>query len=263
MSTTLTHPGLLALRRALAGEPVDASVKEHLEHCAQCRARAEELGAEQRRFEASVPFERFEQGVELARRRPQWPWARRPSAMLRPATGWVVALAATIVAVFASHGLFGESPTVGSRSKGGESHGALQMIVASQESSARRVTSDDPKVPEALTRGDRVRIGVTPGPWHFVLVMSIDALGTVSPVYAAENRSRSLSGASPEFLPDAVEFTGVGLERIVVLLTDQPLDVDVVGAQLRRRFSEARGDLTKLGDIESPGEQFHRTVLKP
>ena len=263
MSTTLTHPGLFALRRAIAGEPVDASVKEHLAHCAQCRVRAEELGAEQRRFEASVPFERFEQGVELARRRPQWPWARGRSAMLRPATGWVVALAATIVAVFASHGLYGDSRTLGSRLKGGESHAAVQLVVASHESSARRVTSDDPAVPEALTRGDRVRIGVTPGPWHFALVLSIDAKGAVSPVYAEENRSLRLSGVSPEFLPDSVEFTGGGLEHIVVLLTDQPRDADEVGAQLRRRFSEAGGDLTKLGNVESPGEQFHRTVLKP
>jgi hypothetical protein len=72
-----------------------------------------------------------------------------------------------------------------------------------------------------------------------------------------------LSGQSPEFLPDSFEFTGAGLEHVVVVLTDRALDADVVGSSLRRQFTQAKGDLTKLDGLDLPGEQFHRTFLKP
>ena len=46
---------------------------------------------------------------------------------------------------------------------------------------------------------------------HFALVVSIDAQGEVTPVYAAGDRSLGLTSGSPQFLPESLAFTGQGL----------------------------------------------------
>lgn len=265
MTTTLEHPGLAVLRRALASEPLEAWVTTHLERCPSCRARLVELEAEQRHFEAEVPFETFAAGVDRARRALEAPApvsaGRNPR---RVAGGLAVALAAMAVAVLAGRALRPEDPAPGSRLKGASAaRGAVEVVIAAPGSAARRLASEDPGTPEALARGDRLRIGVSPGPWHFVLVLSLDAQGVITPAYASGSRSLPLTGASPEFLPDSLEFTGAGLEHLVILLSDRPLEVDAVSAELARRYAEAGGDLTQVRDIDVPGEQFHRTVLKP
>lgn len=265
MTTTLEHPGLAMLRRALADEPLEAWVTTHLEHCPSCRARLVELEAEQRRFEAEVPFETFASGVDRARRALEAPAPASASpSPRRVAGGLAVALAAMAVAVLAGRAALSEDPRPGARLKGASAaRGGVEMVIAAPGSAARRLASEDPSTPEALALGDRLRIGVNPGPWHFVLVLSLDAQGVVTPAYASGSRSLPLTGASPEFLPDSLELTGAGLERLVVLLSDRPLEVDAVSAELARRYAEAGGDLTRLRDLDVPGEQFHRTVHKP
>jgi hypothetical protein len=53
------------------------------------------------------------------------------------------------------------------------------------------------------------------------------------------------------------------MEHVVILLSASPLTLDQVATPLRLAFQDARGDLTKLGSLPLPGEQFHRTFLKP
>jgi hypothetical protein len=251
--TTLTHPGLMALRRSLAGEQLDEATTAHVGTCAECKARLESLRVEQRQFEAAVPFERFAQGVERATR-------KAPSAQPRRFSTAVVAVAASVLAVVGGARLLGAGEANHSRLKGGA---GVELVVSAGPNGAQRVASEDPLVPEPLARGERLRVGVTPAAWHFALVLSVDACGTVTPIYASGEHSLPLSGASPEFLPDSLEFTGQGLEHVVVLLSDRALDVDVVAHELRRRYTEANGDLTKLAPLDVSAEQFHRTVLKP
>jgi len=55
---------------------------------------------------------------------------------------------------------------------------------------------------------------------------------------------------------------------IVTLMSDRGLLLvgelcELFGPPLRLAFQDARGDLTKLGSLPLPGEQFHRTFLKP
>lgn len=252
MTTTELHPSLTALRRAFALEKLEPADQAHLETCAACRARLDELRAEQRRFEEAVPFERFAAGVERAARdaRP----AQRPARLNLRAT---LALAAGLALLVGSQRL-AQPPQPANHLKGGA---GVELVVSTGSNGAQRVATL--LGPEALAPGERVRVGVSPAGFRYVVVLSIDAGGTVTPVYAAAGHSLPLSGRTPEFLPDSLEFTGAGLEHVVVVLSERPLDVDVVATALRRQFAEANGDLTKLDGLAVPGEQFHRTFLKP
>lgn len=255
MMTTSPHPGAMALRRVLAQEAVEAATAEHVETCAACKARLDQFRAEQRAFEAAVPFERFSAGVEKA---------QQHLARAEPARRWgnlqtVLALAAAVAVLAGGERWLHQPTSVGTNHlKGGA---GVELVVSTGPNGAQRVATES--APEALGPGERVRIGVTPAAWHFVMVVSIDSMGTVTPVYAASGKSLPLSGQSPEFLPDSLEFTGAGLEHVVVVLSDRALDADVVGSELRRQFTQAKGDLTKLEGLDLPGEQFHRTFLKP
>lgn len=250
--TTASHLGSLTLRRAFAGEQLDETAQQHLAACPECRTRLDGLKTEQQQFEAAIPFERFAEGVERAAQRAHTPPRR---------TRWtpaLVALAAVLVA-FVTVRLSATSQGT-THLKGGAN---IELVVSAGPNGPQRVASENPSIPEPLATAERVRIGVTPSSWHFALVLSIDATGTVTPVYSAGNRSLPLTGASPEFLPDSLEFTGQGLEHVVVILSDRALETDVVAHELRRAFNDAHQDLTRIDHLDVPGEQFHRTFLKP
>jgi hypothetical protein len=64
-----------------------------------------------------------------------------------------------------------------------------------------------------------------------------------------------------QYLP-AFELTGRGPERVVVILSDAPLRYEEVRAAAERAFERAGRDVTRIGNLAIPGEQFHRTLLK-
>ncbi|MCU0698557.1 MAG: DUF4384 domain-containing protein [Myxococcaceae bacterium] len=250
------HPGSLALRRLRAGEALDAGVQAHVSGCAVCQASLAALDAEQAQFEQEISFDRFAAGVERAARQ-----AQRPA----PARRWVtpvLAVAAGLVVVAGVQLVLARvEPEVaaGNRVKGGAS---VEVRVAG--AGAQRTASTDPSVPEALAPGERVRLGLVAAEWKYGLVVSIDDGGEITPIYVDNGRSLSLAGgAETTWLPDSLEFTGRGLERVIVVLSASPLTLDQVSTPLRLAWKDARGELTKLGTLPLPGEQFHRTFLKP
>lgn len=241
MTTLATkHPGELTLRRFLAEEPLGEAVTTHLKDCPDCSARLGKLKDEQRAFEAEVPFERFAAGVEKSAR-----------VLTKPPTGslpvLLMALAACFVAFFAGRDVLEESRG-GNRLKGGASVDFVIAGVTGQRPAANEI--------EPLSVGERVRIGVSGG--KHVLALSIDDEGEVSTVYA-----ETLSAEGQTWLPDSLEFTGRGREYVLVVLSEAPLAAEGVAAQLRAHFKGSGGDLAKLGDLEVPGVQVHRTFLKP
>lgn len=250
MTAPSTHPGELTLRRLLAGE-APAEAQAHAAACAACRARLAAFAEEQQRFEAQIPFERFAAGVERAARTPR---------QARPARSWAVrvglALAATLAVGVTAKLALGERPHT--HLKGGA---GVEVVVAG---ATQRPGSTDPLAPEVLARGERVRLGVVADAWRYVAVVSVDERGEVTALYPEAGPSLALRGGrEPEYLPDSVEFTGPGLERVVVVLTEAPVDVEAVVKALRTRYEEARGDLMHLPPLALPGEEFQRTFLKP
>lgn len=254
------HPGELMLRRLGAGElagPEHTDLRTHAAACAQCRTRLRSFEEEQRRFEAGIPWERFRAGVRRAQRPTGWVLPRRAWAF--PALA-----AAALVTLMVSAGpltrLFEPPAETGwNRTKGGAE---LSLVVSSRPGGPQREAITH--APEPLGPGETVRIGYRPGDHGYVMVVSIDEDGIVSALHPERGPSAPVApaGDQPTYLP-AIEFTGEGTERVVLLLSDAPLDPQEVERAALRAFEAASRDPARLGSLELPGEQFHRTVLKP
>lgn len=253
-----THPGAMTLRRLLAGElkePEASSCRAHAETCPDCRARVRGLEDEQRRFEQEVSFERFAAGVERAVRRPRAPARPRPRWL-----GPLAAVAASCALALAARGLFELEQPGPNRIKGG----AIEIRVAPAAGDPQRQASEDPATPEPLSPGERIRIGYRAHGHRYLTAISIDDQGEVTALYPESGRSLEVpSDAELRFLPDSLELTGEGSERVVVILTDEPLEVEAVARAARQAFEHAGRDVIKLDHLDLPGEQFHRTFLKP
>lgn len=247
--------GELRLRRFRAGEllpPEAHDCEEHLESCAACRAKLKTLEHEQRRFEQEIPFERFAAGVQRAAR------STLPVRSLRwayPAVG-VAAAALIAVAVVPEINL---GPRATSRTKGGAE---VELRIGGLAEGVQRTAP--PRGVEAIQRGERIRIGYQPGDHRYVASISIDEQGAITPLYPESGRSLPVErGDEMHYLPDSIELTGDGLERIIVVLSDEPLELDQLMDSARSAFRQAGGDLQRVPQLDVPAEQFSRVLLKP
>jgi hypothetical protein len=270
------HIGELALRRLRVGETFaagsDLDADAHIGACADCRARLKALDDEQRRFEHEISFDRFAAGVERAARttatRRAAPRAARSLRFLIPTLGLAAGVA--LVVTFSPSSSFSPSSPFWPWA---ERHGAnnlkgggagITVRVAAGDTGPQRTASID--VPEALAPGERVRIGYNTGPHRYLLSLSIDERGQVTPLYPEAGHSVAVGrgvGAAPRYLPDSVEFTDAGTERLFVILTDAPLDVETARRAARASFEQAKGDILHMPALALPGEQFERTFIKP
>ncbi len=262
MTLNEDHVGSLQLRRLFAGElpGTDAErTRAHAAGCDPCRAKLRGIEEDQRRFEQEIPFERFAAGVERAARRAPRAAPTAPSRWRYAALG----MAAALVLSVGTNLIEADRPSaLGlNRLKGGAT---FEMVVAGPLNGPQRQASPNPLAPEPLSNGERVRIGYLAGAHRFVTSLSIDEQGQVTPLYPESGASLPITrGDAMTYLPQSVEFTGDGTERVVVILSDEPLQVEQVTRAAQRAFAKQGGDLTRLDRLELPGEQFHRTFLKP
>ncbi|MBX5483764.1 MAG: DUF4384 domain-containing protein [Myxococcaceae bacterium] len=260
-----THVGELTLRRLRAGELEGAEAaraKAHTEDCGHCRARLRALDEEQRSFEQTISFERFQAGVTRATRQPS-PAATTPKARWLYPVMAMAAMVALVVLGEPMADLLGGPERPITRLKGGA--GIDVRIASGNDGPQRSATAD---APEPLGPGERVRIGYQAGEHSYVLALSIDQNGVVTPLYPESGQSlpvQSTASERMEYLPDSLEFTGAGAETVLVVLSDTPLDVAEVRAAAERAFEEAGRDVTRVRtlDVGPHAEVFHRTVLKP
>jgi hypothetical protein len=254
----MTHVGMMKLRQLRAGELPGAeaqAVRAHADGCDDCRGKLKELEDEQARFQAAVSFDRFAAGVERAAR-PQ-PAVERARRWMAPA----LALAASLVLVVAAGRALsnGEDPRGGNRVKGGAE---VELKIAGPGGASQRDAPE--RAPALLSPGERVRIGYRAVEHRYVTVVSVDELGQVTPVYPERGQSLPASGGNAMvYLPESLEFTGSGAEKLIVILSDEPLEVDRVVAAAGAAYTSAQGDLSRLGPLAVPGEQFARMVQKP
>jgi len=278
------HLGELKLRRHLAGEALDGgpgaeTVADHLSRCPACEARLEGLREEQRAFAERVSFDRFAAGVERAARvpgpaAPSRTWARRPASTRSFLTVMGVgAVAAGLALVVGARPIFEHARQRAvdeaaaqalNRSKGGPAPAAVTFRIAPPppDEGPQRTAAID--APEPLSVGERIRVGVQSGGRRYLFAISIDDHGVVTPLYPESGTSMPLpTSGRMHFLPDSLELTGRGTERVVVLLTDQRFELDTIQRAVRAAFQRAGGDLMRLPQLALPGEQFHRIFLKP
>jgi hypothetical protein len=269
------HPGDLLLRRLRAGEPLagdQASATAHTEACGRCRARLKDLDDEQQRFEQTISFDRFAAGVERAARSGSKARGARPAAGRRwglPSLGLVAAAAALVLVIGVRDGQrdgvgSGAPRAAGSNGiKGGGAGIVVRIGGGGSDATQRDAASGRP---ETLARGERIRIGYRPGEHRYLFAVSLDDQGRVTALYPESGRSLEVAGAGEtQYLPESVEFTGTGAERLVVVLSDQPLALDTVKRAAEAAYRKSGGDLIRLPDLEvgGGGEQFARTFLKP
>jgi len=250
-----THIGELALRRLRADEALTSDEEAHAATCPECRARGRAFDDEQRRFEQEISFDRFAAGVERAARGDRS--RKRPSILGAWMVAPVLAAAAAVVLVVA----IAPQDVARNRTKGGA---GITVRVAPAAGGTQRTAAVS--APEALAPGERVRIGYQPGAHRYLLALSIDDRGAVTPIYPESGRSVPADrspGSGVRYLPDALELTGAGRERIIVVLSDEPLDVEAARAAARQAYDRAGGDLLRLAPLALPGEQFQRTFVKP
>jgi hypothetical protein len=277
------HVGDLKLRRFFSNEalgPEHAAVAAHAATCVECGRRLAALAEEQRSFEDRISFDRFAAGVERAARVPGGTggrsWWRRPASTRSFVTIMSVgSLAAGLALVVGVRPLFESArqrhlQTAAwdradglNRLKGGIPHAAITVRVAAADDQGPQRTAVA-GAPEPLTVGERLRVGVQPGAHGFLFAIAIDDRGSVTPLYPEVGTSMPLPrGGRMQYLPDSLELTGPGKERLVVLLTDEPLELDSVRRAVADAFRAAGGNLEKLPPLAVRGEQFYRTFLKP
>ncbi len=268
---TAGHLGELELRRHRAGEALGeagAAIEAHAGACAECKARLRALDDEQRRFEGAISFDRFAAGVERASR------GARVAPRRLPARVWALPTLAMAAAVAVLVTFHGRAPNVGLGAGVPGGHvrpadwdgikGGAGMTVRIAGAAGQRTAQTD--ATEALAAGERLRLGYQTGGHRYLLSLSIDQRGEVTPLYPEQGASLTVPAGVPNathFLPDSIELTGAGIERIVVVLSDQPIAMEVARRAARAAYDRAGGDLSRLPKLELPGEQFMRTFAKP
>lgn len=258
----LEHLAELKLRRLRAGELLGQdgeAARSHLAGCGECTARLEALEEEERRFQAEVPFDRFAAGVARAQRRP----ALRPVQLVTP----VLALAAAVLLTVALRPMIAGTELAdgrGNRLKGDRSKRGAEIELRIAPPAGHPQRDAAPDAPEVLSSGERVRIGYKAGDYKFLAAVSVDEDGVVTPLYPEDGQSLPVeeTGAT-HYLPGALEFTGRGAERVIVVFTDEPLALSEVKRAAKVAYDAAHGDVLRMPELAVPGGQFHQTLLKP
>lgn len=241
------HVGELALRRYRIGEFSSdkcTELEEHLAACATCRGKLRVLVEEQRAFEREMSFERFAGGVERARRVPRQ----------YPRRGWVLGMAG--LAAAAAVALFFVRAPSGPRRLNGIKSTEVETTarVAPGNGAAQRVAP--PGSQEILEPGDRVRLGYRTVDARFLAALSMDDQGVVTPLYPEAGSALSVAATAEfEFLPDSLEFTGTGRERVFVYLARSSFDVATAKQALSASYQAAKGDLLTLPNPAFSGGQ--------
>jgi len=255
------HIGDLTLRRRRAGEalgPDAEAIEAHATSCADCRARIRAIDDEQRRFEQEISFDRFAAGVERAAR-----GASKTKPPRRVLNGFwlapMMAVAACVVGMITFVPWREHDRPQHTRIKG--SAGITVRVAGVDGQRNARVDSAEP-----LSRGERLRIGYQPGGHRYLIALTIDERGAVQALSPEQGKSLSLSEGTPSatrYLPDSWELDGSGIERIIVVMSDQQIDVDAAVRAARAAYQKSGGNLGRMPSLDLPGEQFVRTFSKP
>lgn len=243
------HVGELRLRRFRAGEFSDEAHEEiarHTAECGPCRVKLRLLQEEQRQFERDIPFERFAGGVERACRVP------RPSPNRRWVMGGafgLVAAAAVVVLLVRPSGRVGDlgAREIDGHAGSNQTKGGLSAVARIASASGGAQRSLPPAGSTTLQPGERIRLGYSTAVPGYLAAVSVDDAGEVSTLYPEGGGSLPVRPTQHvTFLPDSLELTGAGRERVFLLLADRPLDGAAVKKSVRDAHAQAKGDLGAL-----------------
>jgi predicted anti-sigma-YlaC factor YlaD len=240
-----------SLERLLTGEldtEESARVRRHAESCPRCGSALAELEREAADFKNQVAFESFEAAIEARRHRASMRWLKPVGLALAAGLAALMLAGPLRPAIFESHSGYNNL-------KGGA---ALELYVGGTGASSRIATSD-----EKLAPGERIRVGYQAAGKPFVLVLSIDEAGVVTPLYPESGQSVAADSTSgTHLMPDSLELTGSGLERVIALFSARPIEVSAATQAARDEHARARG-VAAMGPLSLEAEQSTLVVRKP
>jgi hypothetical protein len=248
-----SHVGELRLRRFRLGELAGADhdqIARHTGDCGPCRARLKTMEEEQRQFEREISFERFAGGVERAGRVPR----------VLPRRAWTFGITGLAAAAALAIVL---RPTHETRIKGSTE---ATVRIGKADGSGQRAAAAGGL--EALQPGELVLVGYRAGQASHLVAISVDDAGTVTPIYPARGDGLPVEPRPDvRYLPESIDFTGHGRERLFLLLSERPLSVTEVAKAARAAHESVHGDLGALSSVKVSGrgrvEQFTWLFQKP
>lgn len=253
------HVPELVLRRIFAGELSggDAeTARRHAAECAACKAKLRLIEDEQAKFEQVISLDRFKAGVERS--------ARGTHAGGKSPVGYFALAVAAVLALMLMPVVMQALREDRNNGIKGALSADLVIAPANKDVPQRTVST---LTPELLSPGERVRISYTANGYHYITAISVDDQGEVTPLAPETGLSPKVCDPfSKCALPEAWEFTGKGLETVVVLFSDGPLDMNDVVIATKDAYERSGGKIGELPAVFIPGlqlDQIHRTVLKP
>ncbi|HEY3452321.1 MAG TPA: ACP synthase [Myxococcales bacterium] len=242
-----------SLERLRAGElrgDEAAAVRAHAAGCARCGAELAALEKEAAQFKAEIPFEKFAAAVERKQA------MRKRGKVAGPVSLALAAGIALILVWGPMKGLLGGGAQQGHHlTKGGS---AVELFVGGTGAAPRLAQEG-----EALAPGERVRVGYLAPDKAYVLILSVDEAGVATPLYPEAGPSLPVEkGAGTHLMPLSLELTGAGLERIIALFSDQPIEMRTALEAASKEFTRA-GKLERMAELPLGAEQSAKTLKKP
>ncbi len=237
------HPGELKLRRFRAGE-LDAQaaqeITRHASRCPPCRSKLRLLQEEESRFQQQIPFERFAGGVERALRVPR-PRRRRHPWAWGGGLGAAAVAAVMLLLAWPTHTF---RPQARNRTMGA-AVSALARVASATGGAQHAVLPDSDTI---LRPGDRIRLGYEAVSAMHLLSLSVDDAGQMTALYPERGPSSLAVGPTlgARYLPDSLELTGQGRERVFLFLARRPFQLNEAEQAVRAAYLKAKGDLGAL-----------------
>jgi hypothetical protein len=126
--------------------------------------------------------------------------------------------------------------------------------VASAKAAAQRAVP--PGSQEILEPGDRVRFGYRTADPRYLVAVSVDDGGEVTLLYPESGPALAVAPtAETTYLPDSLEFTGAGREKIFLFLARKPFDSAAAKQAVKSAHAKAKGDLLTLQSPTFAGGQ--------
>ncbi len=242
-----------ALAKLRAGELDDeaaARTRSHLSSCALCLREMDRLEQEEQQFRKEVSlagFRRRQERKQAAHARRRW---AGPAGL---------AIAASLLGVLALGPLRDLlKPTPRNQLKG--TSPALELYVGGAGARPRVAVPD-----EQLSPGEKIRVAIrAPSASDgYVVVISVDEAGEATALYPETGESLpSDPGAGSHLLPDSVELTGQGFEKVIAVFSARPLRVDQVLEAARAELSRA-GSLRAMSPLPVGSTESSQLLRKP
>jgi hypothetical protein len=238
-----------ALDRLRTGELVGSSEGDHaaahLDTCQRCRSRVSEMDA--------VVAPALDFGTASASRQS----APKPRRAWRMRAAWIVpVLAAAALVVLVPRWKAGE------RSKGPSAHDRatpeLRVLAKRGNAEVFRVAPGG-----ALAPKDLVRFEVLVPEDAYVLVISLDSDGAVTPFAPDTGNALAVRGGKPQLLDGAVELgDNLGPERMMLLSCSRPVAIAEAVAAGRTALERSHGHIESVRDLDLPCTQTSFWIQK-